>query len=72
MIALTLVVVEGCIHKPHMVVQLGSEHYGVCCSTLRRIIQAVDKQGLYQVLERVHPEEREMFKLLYEEFKDEI
>lgn len=72
MIALTLVVVQGCIHKPHMVVKLGSEHFGVCCSTLRRFIQAGSKQGLYQILEEVAPEEREMFKLLYEEFKDEI
>ena len=72
MIALTLVVVQGGIDKPHMVVKLGSENYGVCCFVLRKFIQAVSKQGLYQVLEVVAPEEREMFKLLYEKFKDEI
>ena len=72
MISLTLVVVQGGIDKPHMEVQLGSEHYGICCPILRKFIQTVSKQGLCQTLEEVAPEEREMFKLLYEEFKDEI
>jgi len=72
MIALTLVTVDGSINQSHMVVKLGSEYYGICCLVLKRFIQSVSKQGLYQTLEEVAPEEREMFKLLYEEFKDEI
>lgn len=74
MIAYTFVVVEGCIHEQHMEVQLGTLHYGICCTALRRLICQAKEVGICKVLEHINPEEseREMFTFLYEEFKDKV
>lgn len=71
-ITYALVVVDGCIHSSHMEVQLGTEHFEICCSALRRLIQRANKIGIYQLLENLNPNDREMFAMLYEEFRDKI
>ena len=72
MIAYTLNIVRGCIHKPFMEIQIGDKFFGIHCASLRNFIQTVNEKGLYQTLEYVNPEDRGMFEMLYEEFKDEL
>lgn len=72
LIAYTLTVIKGCIHKPFMEVRLGTAHFEIDCGALRRLIGRANEIGLYPLLENLNPENREMFELLYETFKDEL
>lgn len=72
MIAYNFVIVEGCIHKPFMEVQMGTLHIGLDCTILRELISMANEVGVYQVLENISSEGREIFTFLYEEFKDKL
>lgn len=72
MIAYNFVIVEGCIHTHTMEVQMGTLHIGLDCAVLRELIGMANEVGVYQVLENISSEGREIFTFLYEEFKDKL
>lgn len=72
MIAYALIIIENSIHKPHMVVRLGTQIFGIDCIALRKLICRANEIGVYQVIENLDSEDNGMFAMLYEEFKDEI
>lgn len=72
MIAYALIIIKGCIHETHMEVRLGDKLFGIDCGDLRWLIRKANEIGLYQVIEKLGPEDNGMFAMLYKEFKDEI
>lgn len=72
MIAYNFVIVEGNIHENSMEVQIGTSYIGLDCVVLRKLIIMANKIGVYQVLENINLEGREIFTFLYEEFKDKL
>lgn len=72
MIAYNFVITEDCIHTRTMKVQMGHLHIGLHCPALRELISMANEVGVYQVLENINPEGREIFAFLYEEFKDKL
>ena len=71
-IACNFVIVEGSIDSQTMKVEIGSLHIGLYCPALRELISKANEVGVYQVLENINPEGREVFAFLYEEFRDKI
>lgn len=72
MITYALSVVSGCIHKPFMKLQIGTDSVTILCAPIRGFIKAANQIGLEAALEEARPIEHEMLAFLYEEFKDEL
>lgn len=72
MIAYVLTVIKGSIHKPFMKIRMGTTVFGIDCINLRNFIRVANEVGIYQLLEDLDPEDREVFAILYEEFKDKV
>ena len=70
MIAYTIAIIDGCIHKVFIELQVGTTTLCLQCAPLRSFIRAAKKEGIYKVLEAVPECQREVLAFIYEEFED--
>ena len=75
MIAYSLIIVNGSLHDPVMVIRIGCKEIALRCGEVRRFIRRANEVGIDAVLEQIRPnasDDRTVMRMIYEKFKDDV